>query len=643
MKKILITVLSLAAASLANPTDSTPPKLTQTQEAEQSLRDQGTFLRPSILVLPTIAAPTARFSPPKAMQLSDMIKVVNSGFCSFSRFDIKTAPIWLSQPFAFELKTQNSNLPSSAKNVDRIRSSFMIPEDSYNDQFSKNIEAVAQSTLASAYANVLSDPEEAQKRATALLSESDQNSMLSDKAKLTGTELITQEQVDLANNAAYIAIPVVEQSTHEVKYSLLQGRVGQNYKVRMGAYIFKVHKDKGQFSLSLEAKQIYNGTSTVIDSTFHQDVPRNSKISKTQYVESQAFNSVLFKFQAGLKEVDDFKMGSQIYNTDGQDFAFDTRKSEVEDIKMDDKFWMKELVEEEDGTTNWEYLGWSNITNTPRGLDSTYKASPGQGARRRLGQVNDHCLARQNSNYSEESNSLAMFEAEAVTGTPEEGALVEEVARMNLDLQLSFKKQTLNFMVGDSLASPEQIFGVEAQFKASLGEQFRMPNFNFITRLSASISSINNDSIIEPKDDNSADISLNHVAALGLTLGIQKGFYIWRFFPYIQAGLGFQALYILGDADMDGKSSLDFDAYRPYLGTEMEVGSGFFFTPNVSVNAAIGYQTYAGLGSFEYNITDGDEDLVKNQEIDSFDKSHIDGLTYYLGFTFNTWSLFKNF
>lgn len=650
MKKILLSVLLVGSACLASPADSIKTIISKIEKKTNALKAQGTFIRPSILVLPTIATPSIRFSPPKGLQSSDIIQVVNSGFCSFSRFDIKEGPSWLSTPFIKALNAKNATLPQSAANVDRVRSSFLISDDAFNDEFSQNIDDVAQATLGEAYANVLSDPAEAQKRATALLNEADQNSMMSDKAKLEGTELITQEQVDLANNASYIAIPVVEQSTHEIISSLFKGRVGQRYKIRMGAYIFKVHKDQGQFKLSLKSKQMYNGETAVIDSTFKQDINYRSGISKDEYAESTALNSVLFKFQAGLKEISDFQLGSQIYNADGRDFAFDTRKSEAEDISMDDKFWMKELVEEEDGSESWDYLGWSNVVGTPRDLDTSYQAEATHLVRRQMGQVDDYCELRQSNDYSQESNSLAMFEAQAITGSPEEGAIVEEVPRMNLDLQVAFKRHAFQFMIGDSLSSAEQINAIDVQFKSSMAETFKFPNISFIARLSASIAGVSPDTTIEisSEEAGSFDVTPNAVGTMGLTLGLQKGFYLWRFYPYIQAGAGFQALYILGDADQGSfgfgsGDNLNFDAYRPYLGFEFEAGTAFFFTPNVSLNAAIGHQAYAGLGSFEYNISDSSEDYVENEAIDIFDNSHFNGLSYYLGFTMNTWPFFKYF
>jgi hypothetical protein len=644
MKNLILSLSFISSIAIANSIDPIKAVLSKVDQATNDLRAQGTFIRPSIIVLPTIATPDTRFSRPRGLNSTDIIQVINSGFCSFSRFDIKEGPRWLSRPFSTALNQKNTSLPHSLETVDRVGLSFLRPEDKFNDEFSKNIESVAQATLADAFLKIFNTSDEAQNRATALLSESDENSMLSDKAKLTGSQLITQEQIELANNASYIAIPVVEQSIHETIYTMKRRRLGQEYKIRMGAYLFKVNKLENTVKLTLISKSMYNGESTVIDSTYAQDVLLYSpSTSKDEYNEAEALNSVLFKFQSGLKEISEFQLGSQIYNSDGQDFAFDTRKSEVEDISMDDKYWMKEMTEEEDGSTSWEYLGWSNITGTPRNLDTSYISSNSKKVKARLGNVTDYCVIKTKNDYSQQSNKLLMFEAEAVTGTPEEGALVEEVVRVDLDLQLSFKKHQMKFMVGDTIASPNQANSIDIQFKTSIAENYNTPNLNFITRLSASIINVTLDSIVAIEDQFKPKVDLDLVGTVGITFGVQKGFYLWRFFPYIQLGLGYKMAYIIGSADTDSEVNSNFNAYRNHLGAEFEVGSAFFFTPNVSLNAAVGHQAYLNLGSFDYSITEGEEDIVDNQETDLFDKSSFNGLTYYLGLTFNTWPLFKYF
>lgn len=340
-------------------------------------------------------------------------------FAQEKSISTKEAGIYQRKSVAFLNKAvnqSNENLPESWEKVlvSSLQDSVRFARFDYNripkrfvkkfdDMSYMPIEERMNATIVPAILRAVNAQKEI--RATALLSEQQKNSFITDKAKELG---ITETELNEVMNSAYIFAPVFlgyTDTTFRIKTEM-RDKYGNSYiqtseiyriYISAGAYWWKIDNTHETPAVKLIAH---------IERTSSGSIDLSEGYADYKYAAFQkALSSIALEVQMATKNIPDFQLSAQVLDRNPRNVVLSIGNGEG--IKTDDKFWAYESIEDANGEIMQNKRGWvmvKKVGEKAKGLDS------------------------------------AQSQAQIISGKPYIGSVVREITHFPFDIWFGFSR-----------------------------------------------------------------------------------------------------------------------------------------------------------------------------------------------------------
>lgn len=375
---------------------------------------------------------------------------------------------------------------------------------------------------------------EKEARAANLLTEQQQNSFYSDKAKELG---ITGGQIMKIMNAAYIYVPVIS--------DFIMARTGEKENkswkatAQMGIlwYSIKLVGDKPQVTLRVKRMTTSFGLARMKKRRGGYVLDGNV-LSPRQYAFRSMVKNGVKNLIVATQEIADFNLSGQILESSFMHVGFNL--GEKEGILVDDKYRVVQQTEESDGSVREVPAGWIMVSR----------------------------VANAKSREGYKSKGIV------ISGAPEQGDVLREYPRIPIDIHLAFRKYSYadsTIDQGDSITSGGM--GVEVNALYNVGRLAGMNQLFFGFSLGFG-------SVGLSGAGNYSSATINNLDAVLL-----KKFYIRRFALAPEARLGLLQMRVYN-------TSTETEYTNAALGLTFLGNVEFALTPSLNIGAGAGMQLH---------------------------------------------------
>jgi hypothetical protein len=276
------------------------------------------------------------------------------------------------------------------------------------------------------------------------------------------------------------------------------------------------------------------------------------------------------------QQIPDFRLTGQVIDKGFLSVGFNLGRREG--IKLDDKYQIVEISEDEQGNQTAKKSGWVMVTS----------------------------IADSNSKHGYKSS------AEVIGGSPYVGAILSEYPRLPLDLLI--RGRMFAFATRDTVTalfshlSLNNGYGGGLDIQYNLGRLFGLNQFFF--GLSGgvgtgAVSGTKNDlAAADSTDHGSANV--NWLLSWSAEVSLIKKFYFGRFVIVLQPQVGYQSIILQTDKWTNASGSDEYYMLNnAALGFAANGALEFALSPAVNIGVGGGYQLYGNSSSWDYSYKTG--------------------------------------
>ncbi len=429
---------------------------------------------------------------------------------------------------------------------------------------------------------------EKEMRALGLLTEQQQNSFITDKAKETG---ITASELRTVMNSAYIYLPVAR------RYREWRDKGDTTYhaSIEIGVIWWNIEVGDSLTKANIIHSEFIRGSAStkVGKSYIHGGYPVDFK-TKAMF---EMLGEVGMNLRVATKEIDQFKLSSQIGEKSFTSATFFIGKDEG--VKVDDKYLIMEKTELSDGTVKDEKAGWVRVTKV--GVNGEKNKS----------------------------------KASIVSGVPAIGTELKEYPRIPIDISLKGRNYRFSVdpdenPVHDTLYDSTYRYlrnlkltdgwGAQLQLSVNLGRMFDVPQFFLSAEMG--IGFLSPEGKILNDDENISSLGADSLFHYSIAFGgsITKKFFIRRFGFVLDPMIGAQYLFLEGPERNDGDTEYKTRWKNYSVGILPRGGFEVALTPFMNIGASAGYQFSFKSSSWVYEEKEKDKDGSKYEDVEVFNE-----------------------
>ena len=407
-------------------------------------------------------------------------------------------------------------------------------------------------------------------RAELLLTEQQKNSFITDKAKEVG---VTADELNRVMNSAYLFLPFVR------NYSDRSNKKEGTYSVSLdiGVMIWKISVAGDSAKAIPLMRKVMTGTgSSRINGSY---LYKGSSVGYREYAFRQLLNEVNMNLEVAVKEVEAFKLRSQITEDHGLTVKFDLGKKAG--IRVNDKFFIMRNIEMPDGSIVQKKGGWVRVTKV--------------GTREKT-----------------ETSKAAI-----VGGRPSIGSEIKEYPRIPMDFTLKGRNYKLDIENSKTYShinvKTRDAWGPELQISTDIGRYVRVPQlylgveagfgFGGYYGTVKNNSTVENNSTVIEKDGNYYMISYD--------VSITKKFFFRRVGLVLDPAFGGQYLVFSGADIKTYSDTLQTEWVNNTIGFIPRGGVEVAIMPFLNVGAIFGYQFFIENNIWFYKEKDKTDDKAK--------------------------------
>jgi len=481
-----------------------------------STKEAGTYQRKSVAFLNVLVNKGGSWNSQWSVSNHEMVDVLQNSV-RFERFDYNNVPKNIVDKFIA--------MPSSIKIEERMN------------------QTVVPAILAAVDANK-------EVRAMNLLSEQQKNSFITDKAKELG---ITADELNAVMNSAYIFAPVYL-GYSDSSYSIGSGVTAYKLTLSAGGYWWKIDNsgEKPAAKLIAHIERTYSSIKYSNERYIHD----GQIIGYKEAAFRGALNAIAVDVQTATKGVPEFQLSAQILDKNPRNvvISIGTR----EGVNTDDKFWVYQSYEDENGKVTNKKRGWvmvKKVGEKAHGLDS------------------------------------AQSKAQIISGIPYIGSTVKEIPQLPIDITAGFVMSPVS--IDTSSRGAVRIDELSNMYGLKL-----KTNMNLFRRAGGSQwwLGVGGELLFGHAEGEFGDSSyeIDYPMAVGIDISFMKKIFVRRFVLAPEIGLGFKNIMIFGDEN----SLSNFSSYKRGRISQWQIGllgnMGFEFaiTPTFHLGGSAGWDAF---------------------------------------------------
>jgi hypothetical protein len=423
---------------------------------------------------------------------------------------------------------------------------------------------------------------EAQKemRALNLLTEQQQNSFITDKAKELG---ITANELKTAMNSAYILIPLAK----NFKEGLNKKTGVYSVSLDLGIGIYKVSvKDGNASAKPLFQEFRHASASSTIGKKYQVG---NKLLNYRDYAVQSLTQQASSNLKVSIMEINDFKLTSQITTDGGLYVGLNIGKREG--VMVDHKYRLIETMEDADGNLEKKNSGWIMISSLKDDNQST---------------------------------------ARVIAGRPYLGELLEEFPRLPMEVVIKFRNYPLYVdkagtdyvLTGFDISNG---YGPDITFDYNFGPKIGVSQL--FVGIEAGVGFADADGEVNFTENYNSDIlgSIN----TEFNLSIYKKFYLRRAALKFEVAGGYRMIFL--NTTLPSNSDESYSLHNDNWGLIPRGGVEVAITPSINIGGDFGYSLAAPTSSWKYYDT-------KTEKIG--DSHALEGAETSLGMSGVVWSAY---
>jgi hypothetical protein len=292
-----------------------------------------------------------------------------------------------------------------------------------------------------------------------------------------------------------------------------------------------------------------------------------------EFAFESAVKNAARNLMVATQQIPDFRLSGQVIDKGFLSVGFNLGRREG--IKVDDKYQVVEITEDEQGNQTAKKSGWVMVTS----------------------------VADSNSKHGYKSS------AEVIGGSPYVGAILSEYPRLPLDLQIGGRMFAYT-AVADSADSLIRGLTLKNGYGAGLDILYDIGKFMGIGQLFFGLSGgIGTGEVSGSKaDDTVGGVEHGPARISGLLswnaeVSLVKKFYIGRLAIILQPEFGYQSLILT--TDQATGSDQYYMLTNAALGFAANGGLEFALSPSVNLGVGAGYQLYGKSAEWDYSYKSG--------------------------------------
>jgi hypothetical protein len=403
-------------------------------------------------------------------------------------------------------------------------------------------------------------------RAANLTTEEQRNSFIADKAKTMG---ITMDDIRKVINSAYIYLPLIRGYSAQLKDS--------SYSVGFAAGIvwFRI-VNKGDKARAVPVMKNFTFSSgfSIRDRHYAGD---GGMVDYREFAFQSAVRNAARNLVVATQQIPEFRLSGQVIDKGIMSVGFNLGKREG--IKLDDKYQIVEISEDEKGNQTAKKSGWVMVTS----------------------------VADSNSKQGYKSK------AQVIGGNPYVGAVLSEYPRLPVDLQIGARMfaYTATADTADSLISRLKLsngFGAGIDILYDIGKWLCLNQFFFAISGGIGTGSVSGykDSLYDPANDvEHGGANISGLLSWNAEVSLVKKFYIGRVAIVLQPEIGYQSIILTTDKWSGPNGDEYYMLNNTALGFAGNGALEFAVSPSINLGVGAGYQLYGKSSSWDYSYKNG--------------------------------------
>jgi len=519
---------------------------THTMEEEENLsnREAGEYERKSVSFIDAVwlMDPSVRNMPDKYVRtILDRFKEK----IMMKRFDFNPLPESLISDFVNQANALDFPAASGSGESYGAALSGFKPQRG-DDPMLDSITAIMERTLVPKIVDIVNTQKEM--RARGLLTEQQQNSFITDKAKETG---ITASELKRIMNSAFIFIPLAR--------AYGAGMKDKTYRAKMDVGIIwwritttgdrpRAEPVVKKFSLSIG--QGVSGKNYIT---------RDGTVGYREFAFRSLVKNGVRNLVVATQELPEFRLSTQVLEKNFGSVTFEM--GEKEGVRVDQKFRIIHKMDNGDGTVTTKKRGWVMVNRIGKG-DGVHRTK-----------------------------------ARIIAGSPRIGSELSEYPRLGLDISLSGRnfpfsaeERTGITHTIDSL-DMRDAYGFGAHASYNFGQFIRIPQLWFDFGFGLGFGSAEG-SITLLEGFSTISYPFKSTTAMTFEFSLIKKFYLRRLAVSLQPIFGLQSVSVTTDKMTSGIVERSYRLENGAMGFAVHGGIDFAITPAINLAVGGGYQLY---------------------------------------------------
>ncbi len=415
-----------------------------------------------------------------------------------------------------------------------------------------NIAAIMDETIVPRILEIVEAEKEM--RAQNLTTEQQRNSFYSDKAKEFG---FTAVEIEKIMNSAYIFLPVAKSYlgvTRNKKYTM---------KMDVGILWYRISRkgDKPKAKLMVKKMTTSMGFAKT-GKTFRYD---GKTVKSEEFAYRSCVKNAARNLLVATQEIPDFRLSTQVIETDGPNVGFELGKKEG--LRIDDKYQIVEFMEEEDGGITQAASGWV-ITS-----------------------------------FVADTNSEEGYKSKAFTvaGDPMEGVVLSEYPRIPIDILLKFKRFAYSNASDDVNGNWIDSLNVSGGMGLQINAQYNIGRYLGVSQLFFDFGyGFGSGSAEGTAWTLNGSSEITGVSNTCMDFSLVKKFYFGRIALMSQLTFGLQQVAIdAGEIDW-AFTTYYYELRNSGSGLAINLAGEYALNPAINVGAGLGYQLYSSSSDWEF-------------------------------------------
>ncbi len=508
---------------------------------------------------------------------------------------------------------------------DNIISQFSSAASVINSVSPENVRPVIEKTLAPKLLELLDMNKELLSKQN--LSETERNTFLATKAQSAG---LSASQLESILNSGFFFVPYVEYYSRTTNRGEREIKNDAGKVVRKQAYTTFTHSIKvGLLWYALKVDRSNNPSIVFVGAAkgwsgdaIERSEDQDDGVTGTADwdVFASTVNISAVNVNNETKKIEEFKLTGGV--TETTTFGINLNLGTREGVRMDDSYWVEEMVEDDAGNVKKERRGFVKVRKVGDNKNNESAFSYAQ--------------AISFSNYSPGLN-VTEIPLIGINGILGFGKIPFKISKFKGDyIMPDNNKFTLR--INEDYSG---ILGPMASLQASLAGATKVSELWL--NLSAAIGFPNmsgkfNFSNVSPSNFKKDSADAGPALAGYADIGLLKKFYLYRFGLLLQGDFRYNLTHLSGTTKDKNENDLDYSMIHSAIGFDAKVGVEIYLTPESSIGGGAEYSSAPIHSDWNVTITDKDKndkklEIVKGPEV------KYSGLGWFVWFNYSLPSL----